>query len=708
MSNNDAVRSAWERLTTALDYGRKITPAIPSWGNVDNDQLLAVALFSLTTTTFAHYHWYKNLCNETNRSFHIYSKYARFLEQEEEHYSSEVLKETSYQSLVQNLSSKTSSSNDEDEHLKKKTSLDLYEKVKSVLFKNPYHPSIYTLYDIKGQLQTSIQYFVRNFTRVLFQTSIFSATDFYIQYERELIRLPDNGTVAIDWVLNCVEGEQEEETLSDGKGNSQKKGSKPILLIHHGLNGDSQSEYFYHLLSKLCKQNLYSKIGILIARGCGGLPLTSFTTFTGRRSYDLFYVVKYVKNLFPENKLFWIGYSLGAAITLHYLEDFPKLIEEEQEENDYHEELQKLQSNAMMRVSSSDRLVLNVAERAPFTLENLQKHNNSTPNSRNNSVHDFLALESSYITTAASLAQQKRLERLQRRKEVENSGIDAALCVCPPWNISRQGLGFNIWSILLLIPLKLYMLQHLDSFKQFNPFGNNSDVELMTLFRLMTIKDINELDRFCYRFYGANYSLESLKTTTSDHLEYIPTIKPNMNEASSSSVSKNSKNKRQRKGKRSMNHDVQIENRRHVHIRYKEDSMLKDTLSVGGDLTDTSGFSNSGEENSEAKDFVSTQINNNSNYPVATVRYKTLEEYYLDTSPKYKAHQITTPTLAISARDDPICAAEECPQAPHEIGHGLVVVTTKHGGHLAFPNGIFTATDSWIDNIVIDWFKQFS
>lgn len=56
-----------------------------------------------------------------------------------------------------------------------------------------------------------------------------------------------------------------------------------------------------------------------IARGCGGLNLTTPESFTAARTSDLQYAIQQIKSQYPNRELFAVGYSLGAGILLKYL-----------------------------------------------------------------------------------------------------------------------------------------------------------------------------------------------------------------------------------------------------------------------------------------------------------------------------------------------------------------------------------------------------
>lgn len=64
--------------------------------------------------------------------------------------------------------------------------------------------------------------------------------------------------------------------------------------------------------------------------------------------------------------------------------------------------------------------------------------------------------------------------------------------------------------------------------------------------------------------------------------------------------------------------------------------------------------------------------------------YANVEEYYADASACRVAHTIATPTLAVSAIDDPVCSVDGV-QSIATIGEGLVIALTPTGGHMMWP-----------------------
>eukprot|EP00512_Aurantiochytrium_limacinum_P007343 CAMPEP_0171529374 /NCGR_PEP_ID=MMETSP0959-20130129/12318_1 /TAXON_ID=87120 /ORGANISM="Aurantiochytrium limacinum, Strain ATCCMYA-1381" /LENGTH=397 /DNA_ID=CAMNT_0012071711 /DNA_START=9 /DNA_END=1201 /DNA_ORIENTATION=+ len=84
--------------------------------------------------------------------------------------------------------------------------------------------------------------------------------------------------------------------------------------------------------------------------------------------------------------------------------------------------------------------------------------------------------------------------------------------------------------------------------------------------------------------------------------------------------------------------------------------------------------------------------------------YDSVEEYYFKSSPITYAHQITTPTLAFSADDDPVCSVEgaDILQQKGIFGPGLVIARTARGGHVAWGEGVL-GHSSFMDRIILEW-----
>jgi predicted alpha/beta-fold hydrolase len=115
------------------------------------------------------------------------------------------------------------------------------------------------------------------------------------EYDRELLKLKDGGTVGLDWLQ------------APGKDDS----NVPIVILQHGLCGHTYSHYMKGQPEVLTEAGLY--VCSFVARGCGGVPLTTPETFTAARTNDFRAVVQYIAHKYPDRKIAAVGYSLGAG-----------------------------------------------------------------------------------------------------------------------------------------------------------------------------------------------------------------------------------------------------------------------------------------------------------------------------------------------------------------------------------------------------------
>nr|KYP74742.1 hypothetical protein KK1_007434 [Cajanus cajan] len=75
-------------------------------------------------------------------------------------------------------------------------------------------------------------------------------------------------------------------------------------------------------------------------------------------------------------------------------------------------------------------------------------------------------------------------------------------------------------------------------------------------------------------------------------------------------------------------------------------------------------------------------------------KYESVDTYYRRCSSSIYVKSVAVPLLCISALDDPICTTEAIPWDECKANKNIVVATVKHGGHLAFFEGI-TASQLW-------------
>jgi len=159
-------------------------------------------------------------------------------------------------------------------------------------FKNGYVDSFLMRWggEYRGSVSTVLHYAARKIKPVS------------VIYERELIPLPDGGTIALDWAYQRPKTDEQ---------------PKPTIFLHHGLCGNSDSHYITHLIPLLDARG-YRAV-VMIARGCGGLKLTTPEGFTASRTSDMRHAVKLVRSQPFVSEMYGVGFSLGAVLMLKYL-----------------------------------------------------------------------------------------------------------------------------------------------------------------------------------------------------------------------------------------------------------------------------------------------------------------------------------------------------------------------------------------------------
>ena len=160
-------------------------------------------------------------------------------------------------------------------------------------FRSPFLSSMWSY----GTMQTLIPTIIRN---------LLSPFLIRYRYEREKVVLDDGGTVGIDWVE---------------RNNNNNDDSSPLVIVQHGLAGNSYSEYVTYFVKELLDVGI-DHVAVMVSRGCGGIPLTTKEVFSAAKSSDTRHVVNYIKQKYPNKKIYLVGFSLGAGLVLKYVSDF--------------------------------------------------------------------------------------------------------------------------------------------------------------------------------------------------------------------------------------------------------------------------------------------------------------------------------------------------------------------------------------------------
>lgn len=128
-----------------------------------------------------------------------------------------------------------------------------------------------------------------------------------VSYEREKIDTPDGDFLNLDW---------------------SRVGGERLLLVSHGLEGDSQRHYARALVKLFNQQG----IDVLVwnNRSCGGELNLKPVLYHHGSSQDLDTVIQHVLSSTRYAELYLAGISMGGAQTLNYLgkkgEDLPSIL----------------------------------------------------------------------------------------------------------------------------------------------------------------------------------------------------------------------------------------------------------------------------------------------------------------------------------------------------------------------------------------------
>lgn len=94
-------------------------------------------------------------------------------------------------------------------------------------------------------------------------------------------------------------------------------GSRKLVLLIHGLEGNSNSSYMISLTSELNRAG-YDAVSLNL-RGCSGEPNRLFSSYHSGKTEDIEEVFNYIITNYDYHELNMVGYSLGGNLTLKYL-----------------------------------------------------------------------------------------------------------------------------------------------------------------------------------------------------------------------------------------------------------------------------------------------------------------------------------------------------------------------------------------------------
>ncbi|KAG8988341.1 hypothetical protein FRB90_002816 [Tulasnella sp. 427] len=136
----------------------------------------------------------------------------------------------------------------------------------------------------------------------------FDAVDTVV-YKRTLLRLPDGGTIGLDFTPATPARDQDERA--------------PVIVVLHGLTGGSQESYIRSVLATACAPKSEGGLGaravVVNFRGCCGVPLTSPQLYSAAYTGDIRSALLYISAKYPKAPLLGLGFSLGANVLIRYI-----------------------------------------------------------------------------------------------------------------------------------------------------------------------------------------------------------------------------------------------------------------------------------------------------------------------------------------------------------------------------------------------------
>ena len=88
---------------------------------------------------------------------------------------------------------------------------------------------------------------------------------------------------------------------------------RPMLIVMHGLSGGSDEVYLRHAIAPLHESGEWD-VCVVNSRGCAKSKITSGILYNARTTWDLRQTVAWLRQKFPNRRLFGLGFSLGACM----------------------------------------------------------------------------------------------------------------------------------------------------------------------------------------------------------------------------------------------------------------------------------------------------------------------------------------------------------------------------------------------------------
>jgi predicted alpha/beta-fold hydrolase len=146
-----------------------------------------------------------------------------------------------------------------------------------------------------------------------------------VKYRRERWELSDGDFIDVAWAdalpANAQATDNDAQlTLSEPLAPDNIDQKKPVIVIFHGLEGNSQSQYAKTLISADLSKGWHG--AVIHFRGCSGEPNRLPRVYYAGDSLEIDTMLSRVRSIYPDNPIYAVGYSLGGNALLKWLGEF--------------------------------------------------------------------------------------------------------------------------------------------------------------------------------------------------------------------------------------------------------------------------------------------------------------------------------------------------------------------------------------------------
>lgn len=146
-----------------------------------------------------------------------------------------------------------------------------------------------------------------------------------VKYRRERWELNDGDFIDVDWADALPEHLKSTDNnaqlnLSEPLESDGIDQKKPVIVIFHGLEGNSQSQYAKSLIGAALAKGWQG--AVIHFRGCSGEPNRLPRVYYAGDSQEIDNMLSRVRSIYPDNPIYAVGYSLGGNALLKWLGEF--------------------------------------------------------------------------------------------------------------------------------------------------------------------------------------------------------------------------------------------------------------------------------------------------------------------------------------------------------------------------------------------------